>query len=84
MRKVFVTAALAAGLLISLPVEAPAQTYGDLYGGYGNNGYLDRALSLRRSKRKARSSKSKARPARRVYRKKSARRSNRSNRRARR
>lgn len=71
--KSLVATALFAVMLAGSPAEARAQTFGGSYGGYGNNGYLDRALALRRSKRKVRSSK-------RSYRKQQARRKGRSRR----
>ena len=67
MKKYFVMAAVLATTFISLPAKTQAQTYGGFYGGYGNNAYLDRALAVRKSKRRVKSSK-------RVVRKKSSRR----------
>lgn len=77
--KKYLVAVLIFGLTSAgLSSEAQAQTYGGFYGGYGDNGFLNRALILRQAKRKAQASKRRTHSTKRAYRKKSARRSNRS------
>jgi hypothetical protein len=78
LKKYLVAVGIFAVTLAGLSAEAQAQTYGGFYGGYGDNGLLNRALVLRRAKRKAQLSKRKAHSPKRVYQKKHARRSNRS------
>ncbi len=69
MKKFFMAVVVFALTLPGLPVQTQAQTYGGNYGGYGNNAFLNRALVLRQSKRKARSTQRKTYRSKRSYRK---------------